>query len=60
MNGQLPALQYLHENGCPWNSYACCCAADNEHWDCLQYMVDNKCLEWEIFAEEYAKHLRSM
>ena len=58
MNGQLPALQYLHENGCPWDSYACCCAADNEHWDCLQYMVDNKCLEWEIFAEEYAKHLR--
>ena len=58
MNGQLPALQYLHENGCPWDAYACCCAADNEHWDCLQYMVDNKCLEWEIFAEEYAKHLR--
>ena len=58
MNGHLPALQYLHENGCPWDSYACCCAADNEHWDCLQYMVDNKCLEWEKYAEEYADPLR--
>jgi hypothetical protein len=58
MNGHLPALQYLHENGCPWDSYACCCAADNEHWDCLQYMLDNKCLEWKIFAEDFAEHLR--
>ena len=22
-------------------------AAYNEHWDCLQYAVDNKCDEWE-------------
>jgi hypothetical protein len=60
MNGHLPALKYLHENGCPWNSHTCFNAAACKHWDCLQYAVDNKCPEWEIFAEEYAKHLRSM
>ena len=58
MNGQLPALKYLHENGCPWDLCTCLCAADNEHWDCLQYAVDNKCPDWEIFAKRYAEHLR--
>ena len=58
MNGQLPALQYLHENGCPWDEYTCWCAADNKHWDCLQYMVDNKCPGWKEYAEEHAEHLR--
>jgi hypothetical protein len=57
-NGHLPALQYSHENGCPWGSDTCRYAADNEHWDCLQYAVDNKCPGWEIYAEEYAEHLR--
>ena len=33
-------------------------AADNKHWDCLQYLVDNKCPGWEIYAENYAEHLR--
>ena len=36
----------------------CAYAADNKHWDCLQYAVDNKCAEWENYAEKYAKHLR--
>ena len=31
---------------------------NNKHWDCLQYAVDNKCDEWEIYAEEHAEHLR--
>jgi hypothetical protein len=53
----LPALQYLHENGCPWNSYTCQFAATYERWDCLQYAVDNKCEMWEEYAEKYAKHL---
>jgi len=57
-NGQLPALQYLHENGCPWDWYTCCCAAGNKHWDCLQYSVDNKCPGWEQYAEKYAEQLR--
>ena len=60
-NGKLPALKYLHENGCPWDSNTCERAADRadrEHWDCLQYAVDNKCPGWEIYAKNHAKHLR--
>ena len=56
--GQLPALKYLHENGCPWDSVTCYFAAQRKHWDCLQYAVDNKCPEWEEYAKGYAKHLR--
>ena len=33
-------------------------AADYKHWHCLQYLVDNKCPEWERYAEEHAEHLR--
>ena len=58
LNGQLPALQYLHENGCPWDRSTCYFAAHLKHWDCLQYLVDNKCPEWERFAKEHAEHLR--
>ena len=58
MNGQLHVLQYLHENGCPWNSYTCHNAAYYKHWDCLQYAVDNKCPEWELFAKKFANYLR--
>ena len=58
MKGHLPALQYLHENGCPWDSYTCYYAALYKHWDCLQYAVDNKCPGWEKYAENYAEHLR--
>ena len=58
VNGHLPALKYLHENGCPWSSSTCHFAAWHKHWDCLQYAVDNKCPDWEKYAEEYAEHLR--
>ena len=58
LNGHLPALQYLHENGCPWDWDTCYYAADNERWDCLQYAVDNKAPDWEIYAKRHAKHLR--
>ena len=54
----LPALQYLHENGCPWDRCTCHYAAYYKHWDCLQYAVDNKCPGWEEYAENYAEHLR--
>ena len=57
-NGHLPALKYLHENGCPWDYDTCVCTADNKHWDCLQYAVDNKCPEWEKYAKRHAEHLR--
>jgi hypothetical protein len=62
LNGHLSTLKYLHENGCPWDSVTCYYAAKRKHWDCFQYLVDNKCPEWEtyaeIYAEEYAEHLR--
>ena len=58
MFGHLPALKYLHENGCPWDNRTCFRAASYKHWDCLQYAVDNKCPEWEKYAKEYAEHLR--
>ena len=54
----MPALQYLHENGCPWDSDTCMYAATFEHWDCLQYAVDNKCPGWERYAKKHAEHLR--
>ena len=53
-SGYLPALQYLHENGCPWNLETC----HYKHWDCLRYAVDNKCPGWERYAKEHAEHLR--
>ena len=56
-NGHLPALQYLHENGCPWDENTCTNAAYYEHWDCLQYAVDNKCPGWDTYAKRYAEHL---
>ena len=59
-HGHLPALKYLHENGCPWDSNTCHFAVLHKHWDCLKYAVDNKCPGWEIYAEEYAEHLRLM
>ena len=56
LNGHLPALKYLHENGCPWDSdNTCFYAAHNKHWDCLQYAVDNKCPGWEEYAKNYAR-----
>tara|TARA_B110001450_G_scaffold80368_1_gene76175 strand:+ start:138 stop:776 length:639 start_codon:yes stop_codon:yes gene_type:complete len=57
-HGHLPALKYLHENGCPWDLFTCSSAAQEKHWDCLQYAVDNKCEMWEEYANRYAEHLR--
>ena len=48
----------MHENGCPWSYMTCQYAADQKHWDCLQYLVDNKCPWWKTNAKNYAKHLR--
>tara|TARA_Y100000746_G_scaffold119062_1_gene101837 strand:- start:580 stop:756 length:177 start_codon:yes stop_codon:yes gene_type:complete len=57
MEGHLPVLKYLHENGCPWDQGTCYYAAQRKHWDCLQYVVDNKFPGWEYYAEKYAEHL---
>ena len=49
--GHLPALQWLHENGCPLEEQAFRYARAGGNWDCLRYLVDNKCPGWERFAE---------
>src|SRR5438105_4179141 len=41
--GQLDCLKYLHENGCPWDSFTCYHAAGNGHLDCLKYAHENGC-----------------
>lgn len=41
-NGHTDCLRYLHENGCPWDRYACIYAADG-HPDCLRYLHENGC-----------------
>ena len=38
--------------------WTCLYAAQRKHWDCLQYAVDNKCPEWEYYAENTREHLR--
>jgi hypothetical protein len=42
-NGHLPALKYLHENGCPWSLDTCVSAAENGHLPTLQYLRENGC-----------------
>jgi len=54
----LPALKYLHENGCPWSEHMYYWAAHTRQWDCLQYAIDNKCPGGEYYAKIYAEHLR--
>jgi hypothetical protein len=42
-NGHLVCLKYLHENGCPWDSWTCATAANNGHLDSLKYAHENGC-----------------
>lgn len=49
--GHLPALQWLHENGCPLDEEAFMYARAGESWDCLRYLVDNECPGWEEYAD---------
>ena len=42
-NGHLEVLQYLHENGCPWNQNACLYAAKYGHLKVLEYLHQNGC-----------------
>ena len=54
----MPALQYLHENGCPWDSNTCLYAADNGDLPVLKYLHENGC-PWDrctcLFAANH-KH----
>ena len=42
-NGQLEALKYAHETGCPWNSDTCKKAVEKGYPDILKYAQDNGC-----------------
>ncbi len=42
-SSSLECLQYLHENGCPWNHETTSYAASNGRLDCLKYAVENGC-----------------
>ena len=57
-NGHLPALQYLHENGCPWNKWTCKYVADVGHLPVLQYLHENGCpWDWDTcYYAAYNKH----
>ena len=41
-----------HENGCPFHEDACRYAAEEGHWPCLEYLVDNELPGWEAYDEE--------
>ena len=52
-NGNVELLQYLHENGCPWDKKACSEAALNGHLECLKYAHENGCPGSLEYAREY-------
>ena len=39
----MDVLKYLHENGCPWDKWTCCDAAERGHLDVLKYAHENGC-----------------
>ena len=43
VNGQLECLQYLHENGCPWEESTTYSAARKAHYQCLRYAMEHNC-----------------
>ena len=43
-NGNFELLQFLYENGCPWDEWTCLwAAAKNGHLECLKYAHENGC-----------------
>ena len=54
----LPALQYLHENGCPWIApRAITPPITNTGTVCSTRWITSA-EEWEKYAKEHAEHLR--
>lgn len=41
--GKLSLLQYIHENGCPWNEESYLSAFLTDNTDCLNYLYTNNC-----------------
>ena len=56
-NGHLPALKYLHENGCPWSLSTCHYAAQYGHLPALQYLHENGC-PWDYTTCYCAAHYK--
>src|SRR5690606_2355299 len=52
-NGHLEMLQYLHENGCPWDREAFSNAVKNGHLQVVQYLHENGC-PWDDKVSDFA------
>ena len=52
-NGHLQCLQYLREQGCPWDEYIPAIAARNGHLHCLRYLREQGC-PWNEYAPDWA------
>ena len=50
-------LQWLRENGCPWDEETCALAAEGGHLEVLQWMRANGC-PWNWRTVEYARRYR--
>ena len=55
LSGNLVLLQYLHENGCPWDEEACFAAAFGGHLECLKYLHEKGC-RWDEMTCTFAAH----
>ena len=54
-------LQPVFAIKCPFNEDACGHAAENGHWHCLEYLVDNELPGWEEYDEETTRaHIAQM
>ena len=56
LNGNVELLQFLHENGCPWDEYTCYNAAGEGHLECLKYAHENGCPWNEDTCSKAAKN----
>ena len=56
--GHLHCLQYLHQNGFPWNNMVTASAAYYNHLDCLQYAHENGC-PWNCLTIKNAVEMKS-
>jgi len=55
-------LECLHENGCPWDEWACRAAAEGGQLECLKYLHENGCPwdEWACRAAALRGHLECL
>ena len=51
-------LQYMHENGCPWDSNTCTAAAKANSLRCLQYAHEHGCA-WDEATYEAARAMKA-